>query len=135
MKSCTRQQAIDDLRRVLVEAAGDEHSVCQVAKERGLFCHGFAQWKLGELRAQYPQITRSRPKLSRTQMEDLADSWQMARQYVTGCDLACDVQMHEGKFQTCHGWAEFEDEELDRFHEEVCGTPVRIVAGDDADDA
>ena len=133
MKPCTRQEAIDDLRRVLVEAAGDEHSVCQVAKERGLFCHGFAQWKLGELKAQYPQITRSRPRLSRAEMEDLADRWQMARQLVTDCESACDVQMHEGKFQTCKGWDDFEDEELARFHLEVCGEEVQVVGVKEAD--
>ena len=78
MRSCTRREAIDDLRTALSEVSGDEHSICQVAKEKGLFCHGFAQWKLHELKAQYPQITRSRPRLTRDEMEDLADRWQMA---------------------------------------------------------
>lgn len=129
MKSCTREEVIQELRRALLDACGDEHSICHVAKEKGLFCRGFAQWKLHELKAQYPQITRSRPRLSRDEMEDLADRWQMARQFVTGRELACDVQLGEGRFQTCKGWDEFTDEELARFHSELCGEEIEIVPG------
>ncbi len=132
MKTCTRKEAIDDLRRTLEELSGDEHSVCHVAKAKGLFCRGFAQWKLHELKAQYPQITRSRPHLSRDEMEDLADRWQLARQYVQGEGLACDVQLGEGEFQTCKGWDEFDDEEIARFHLEICGDDVKIVPAPDA---
>lgn len=128
MKTCTRQEAIDDLRAALLELTGEEHSICQVAKEKGLFCHGFAQWKLHELKAQYPQITRSRPRLSRDQMEELADRWQLARQFARRESLACDVQVAEGKFQTCKGWDEFENDEIARFHLEICGDEVEIVA-------
>lgn len=130
MRTCTRQEAIDDLRLALTKASGDEHSICQVAKEKGLFCHGFAQWKLHELKAQYPQITRSRPHLTRDQMEDLADRWQMARQHVTDCHIACDVQLNESEFQTCKGWDEFEDEQIARFHHEICGEEVQIASAE-----
>ncbi len=126
MKTMTRDEVIDDLRKKLLETAGDEHSICHVAKEKGLFCHGFAQWKLYELKAQYPQITRSRRRLTRERMEDLADRWQVARQTATGKPLACDVQMGEGRFQTCKGWDAFDDAELARFHAEICGEEVEI---------
>jgi len=135
MKQCTRQQAIEDLRLALVRATGDSHSICHVAKERGLFCHGFAQWKLHELKAQYPQVTRSRKRLTREQMEDLADRWQMARQFVTDEKLACDVQMGEGEFQTCKGWDEFDDEQIAHFHEEICGEEVQISSEESSGDA
>jgi len=126
MKELTREQVIADLRRALVAVSGD-HSICQVAKERGLFCGGFAQWKLHELKARYPQITRSRHHLTREKMEDLADRWQLARQFATGEKLACDVQMHEGEHRTCRGWDEFDDETLARFHAELCDEEVKIV--------
>jgi len=135
MKTCTRQEAIDDLRQALTQASGEEHSICQVAKEKGLFCHGFAQWKLHELKAQYPQITRSRPHVTRDLMEDLADRWQMARQFATDHHLACDVQLEEGKFQTCKGWDEFDDEQIAHFHEEICGEEVQISSEESSGDA
>lgn len=127
MKTCSRQQAIDDLRSALIEIAGDEHSICLVAKEQGLFCHGFAQWKLHELKEKYGQITKSHPHPTREEMEDFADRWQMARQFAKGEGLACDLQLCEDKFQTCKGWDEFSDEELARFHTEICGSDVEIV--------
>ncbi len=126
MREVRRQEAIDDLRRELATVAGDEHSICQVAQERNLFCRGFAQWKLHELKARYPQIARSRPRITRKEMEELADRWQMARQFVTDEGLACDVQLHEGARQTCRGWDEFDDRQLEQFHAEICGEEVRI---------
>ena len=126
MKELTRNEVIDSLRKALVAIAGEDHSICKVAQERNLFCRGFAQWKLHELRDRYPQITSTRPRLSRQQLEDLADRWQMARQFVTDETLACDVQMHEGRHQTCKGWNEFDDEQLERFHLDLCGEEVKI---------
>lgn len=126
MKELTRSQAINALRETLVAVAGDDHSICQVAKEKDLFCRGLAQWKLHELKARYPQIARSRPHISRDRMEDLADRWQMARQFVLDEELSCDVQMKEGKYRTCKGWDEFGDDELQEFHRELCGEEIRI---------
>lgn len=126
MKELTREAAIGDLRDVLVAAAG-EHSICRVAKEKGLFCGGFAQWKLLELEERYPQIVRSRGgRLTRAQLEDLADRWQLARQFVHDESLSCDVQLHERRRRTCKGWDEFDDRELEEFHLELCGEEIRI---------
>lgn len=129
MKELTREEAIDALRNTLLEVAGeDEHSICRIAQEKNLFCRGFAQWKLHELQDRYPQITRSRHHLTRQQMEELADRWQVARQFATGEELACDVQLHESEHQSCKGWDEFDDEKLAEFYKELCGEEVRIRA-------
>jgi hypothetical protein len=127
MKTLTRLEAIEDLRQALLAMTDDEHSVCQVAKARGLFCHGFAKWKFSELKRNYPQITRSRPRLTPAELEDLANRWQLARQFVAGEDLACDVQMHEGERRTCRGWDEFTDRELEHFHLEILEQEIRIA--------
>ena len=128
MKQCTRQEAIDGLRQALESLCDDEHSVCQVAAAKGLFCHGFAQWKFGELKERYPQITRSRPALTRAELEELANRWQLARQFVDeGHHMACDLQPKETRFQQCRGWDEFDDRQLERFHAEVCGEEVEIT--------
>lgn len=126
MKELTREQTIGDLREALLAVGGEDHSICQVARDQHLFCGGFAQWKLHELKARYPQITRSRPHIKREVLEDLADRWQLARQFVTGEGFACDVQMHEGEHQTCKGWDEFDDDQLEQFHLEFCGEAVHI---------
>ena len=129
VRHCTREEAIGDLRKALEGLQDDQHSICQVAARRNLFCHGFAQWTFGELRKRYPQITRSRPRLTRAEMEELANRWQLARQFATGERTACDVQMHEHQFQQCRGWDEWSDADIEVFHEELCGEPVVIAAG------
>jgi hypothetical protein len=126
MNELTRQEVIDELRTALLAAGDGEHSNCRVVREKHLFCQGFAQWKLHELKQRYPQIVRSRPRLSRNELEELADRWQLARQFVTGKDLSCDVQVNEGRRQTCRGWDEFDDQQLERFYLELCGAAVRI---------
>ncbi|HEX6883490.1 MAG TPA: hypothetical protein VF530_08925 [Planctomycetota bacterium] len=127
-RSCTRAEAVTDLRRVLEGLQDDEHSMCEVAARKGLFCHGFAQWSSTELRRRYPQITRSRPHLTRQVLEDLANRWQLARQQATGERTACDVQAQGERYPQCRGWDEFENHELEAFHAELCGEPIRIVA-------
>jgi hypothetical protein len=126
MKELTRQEVIGELRQALLGVGDGEHSNCRVAREKDLFCRGFAQWKFHELKQRYPQIVRSRPRLTRQELEDLADRWQLARQFVTGKDLSCDVQVGEGRLQTCRGWDQFDDQQLEQFHLELCGAAVRI---------
>lgn len=127
-RSCTRTEAIADLRRALTALQDDEHSICRVAADKGLFCHGFARWSFTELRSRYPQITRSRPGLTRGRLEALADRWQLARQWATGEPTACDVQCHGERYPQCRGWDEFSDAELEDYHLELCGEPIRISA-------
>jgi hypothetical protein len=127
LRNCTRAEVVADLRRALEELQDEDHSICQVAAEKGLFCHGFARWSFTELRERYPQITRSRPRITRKRLEELADRWQLARQFATGEPTACDVQCNHERYQQCHGWGEFTDAELEDFHLELCGEPVSIV--------
>jgi hypothetical protein len=127
MRTLTRAEVIEDLRRVVDSWADDEKCACQAAAERGMFCKGFAQWKFGELKERYPQIMRSRRGITRPELEDLANRWQLARQWVSGKENACDVQAGETLFQQCKGWDEFDASELEGFHLELCGEEVRIV--------
>lgn len=124
----TRDEAIGDLRKALERLQDDQHSICQVAAERNLFCHGFAQWTSGELRARYPQIVRSRPRMTRQHLEELANRWQLARQWATDQPTACDVQQHERCHAQCRGWDEFSDAELEAFHVELCDEAIAIDA-------
>ena len=125
MKQLTRTQAIDALREALVALTDDDTCMCLAAARLGVYCKGFAQWKSYELKERYDWIARNRPGVTRRQLEDLANRWQLARQLVRGTPLACDTQSLE--HHTCNGWEGFRDEELAAFHGDLCGEPAEIV--------
>ena len=129
MKQRNRTQAIDELRAKLLNFVDDDHSMCQVAGQKGIFCGGFAQWKSNELKERYEMIAKSRPGITRKELEDLANRWQLARQYVSGTRLACDTEAVEHR--TCKGWDEFTDQQLVGFYAELCGEQIEIVPAEE----
>jgi hypothetical protein len=131
MNTLTREEAIRDLREELRKRVDEDHSLCQVAAQERIFCTGFSQWTFAELKALYPWITRSRPKLTRAELEDLANRWQLARQFVFDTELSCDAQcreqdVHGGYLEVCGGWNHFSDEEIARFHAQICGEEIDL---------
>lgn len=132
MRKITREEAIRDIRAELLELVDEEHSMCDVAAREGIFCGGFAHWSFGELKKLHPQIVRSRQRITPAQLRDLANRWQLARQFVTGERLACDLQQHETSHPICRGWDDFDDEQLAGFHATLCHEPVEIVPSDRA---
>lgn len=125
MKTLTRTQALDALRGHLVRLADDEHSVCEVAARLDIFCHGFDQWSDDELRRRYDWIVKRRPKVTRHELERIANLWQLARQEVHGMPTACDVQCSE--HDTCKGWDEWSNRDIAKFLQEMTGEPVSVV--------
>lgn len=112
-----RRAAIARLRSALRPVAGTDRSLCSVAAERGIFCRGFRRWNAAEFDRQWrPAIGRS-THLSRGQMEQFADIWQLAEQLRQGVALACDAT--PGPSSPCRGWDEFSDEDLARFCREL----------------
>lgn len=79
MKVVTRLQAIDDLRRAILQLVDDEHSMCDTAKRLGIYCRGFAQYADEELFERYKWIVQRRGVKTREELEDLANRWQLAR--------------------------------------------------------
>ena len=126
METLTREEAIAKLRTKLMDYVDDEHSICDVAARFHIFCGGFAQWTFSELKKRHPMIVKSRPRITPAELKELANRWQLARQYATGSDFACDVQMHEGEKRVCQGWNEFSDEDLAGFVGEICGETVQV---------
>ncbi len=121
-----RNEAIDILRAELLKRIGDEDmSACKVAAQQGIFCRGFARYSDAELRERYDWIARRRPSLSRGELEEIADRWQLARQEIGELPIACDVQkkVHD----TCRGWDDFSNQELSRFVAEICGRHVIVI--------
>jgi hypothetical protein len=120
----SRPQIIDLLRSELLKRAGQDVSACRVAAEQGVFCHGFARYSDEELRRRYEWIVRRRPTLTRDELEEIADRWQMARQEVTHTPIACDVQQRV--HDTCRGWDDFSNDDLSRFYFEMTGKDIVI---------
>lgn len=118
-KVLSRTEAIGRLRHHLKTLTDDEHSMCQVAAKKGVFCHGFARWNDEELRKHFAGLVSQRPKLNRWQLEELANRWELARQIVQGVALACDAQTLE--HDTCRGWDDFSNQELERFCADILG--------------
>lgn len=129
MKKLTRDQAINAIRAKLLTLVDDEHSMCEVSSRLGIYCGGFSQWSSGELREKHNWIVQNRPAVKRPELEDLANRWQLARQYVLGTLISCDTQADEHEqHHTCHGWKQFTDEQLAGFHREILGEELEIVA-------
>lgn len=121
-----RASLIERLRKELLRLAAGDQSICRMAAERGIFCHGFKKFSDADLRGRLQWIARRRPDATRAEMEDLGDRWQLARQDVKGLPTSCDVQKQEQDL--CGGWDDFTDDDLLRFYNELSITPVAATA-------
>jgi hypothetical protein len=120
----SRREAIARLRAALLALADDEHSMCQVAAERGVFCYGFRRWNASEFDRRWRCAIGRSTHLSRQQMEDFANLWQLAEQVRQRVSLACDAKpTREG---TCRGWDEFSNADISRFCADLLGKDVLI---------
>lgn len=125
MNEMTRTEAIDALRSRLVKLADDDHCICDVASKLHVFCGGFSRLKSHELRERYDWIVKRRPHITRKELEELANRWQLARQFLLEKNLACDAETLDRNL--CRGWDEFSDEELATQVRELLCTEVEIV--------
>lgn len=123
MKTISRSQAIADLRREFLKLVDADHSLCQVAARRGLFCNGFARFGTDELAERLPW--RVPAGTARAEVERQANAWLSAVQDLAHGRLPCEGEVERGRL--CAGWEEFFESELARFHREMCGDEVRVV--------
>ncbi len=123
-ETLSRDGAIDILRTELLKLAGDDVSICKIAAEKNIFCRGLHRHKDVELRRKFDWINSRNPRMTRAEMEEMVDRWQLARQEVADLPAACDVQQleHDG----CHGWDDFSNEDLSRFCLELTGRTVIV---------
>jgi hypothetical protein len=124
MEYVSRPSLIVALRNELAHRANGEMSICKLAAQTGVFCKGFRRYSDAELRERYSWIARKNPEVSRAELEETADRWQMARQDVIGAATACDVQQLE--HDACGGWDDFTNEELSRFLLDLTGRKVEV---------
>ena len=127
MRRITRTQAIEDLRAVLLGRIDEGNSLCRVVSREGIFCRGFSRWTARELERRFPWVVRREPDLGREHLELEANSWQLGAQDQSTGRLPCDVHAGNAAHSPCAGWDGFDERELARFHEELCGEAVRVV--------
>lgn len=120
-----RSQAISHLRGALLAMTDDEHSLCQVAAERGIFCRGFRRWGEAEFDRRWRKYIGRSTHLTRAQMEEYANVWELAEQIRRRVSLACDAQT--ATHGPCRGWNEFSNAELARFCNDVLGENVDVI--------
>jgi hypothetical protein len=120
-----RSEVVDLLRSELLKRTDSETSACKFAAERGAICRGFARYGEGELRRKYSWITRRHPEMTRHDLEEVANRWQLARQDVAALPVACDVQQIE--HDMCRGWDDFTNGDLARFYTELTGKKITVV--------
>lgn len=121
----TRARAVEKLRDGLRRLVDDDHSLCRVAAERGIFCRGFARWPDSEFDRRFRGALGRSTHLTRVQMEALADVWQLAEQIRCRVTLACDAQ--GASHGACRGWDEFSNADLQRYCVDILGLDVVVA--------
>jgi len=125
MLTLNRSEAIAAIRKKLLDMVDEDHSMCQVAAERGICCNGFARLDDEQLRQRYSWLLRINPLMSRQELAEKANRWELARQTIHDVPIACDSQILEK--DTCEGWDEFDDATLARYYKELTGEDLEIL--------
>ena len=125
-----RGEAVARLREALLTLTDGEHSICQIASERGIFCRGFRRWNASEFDQRWRSAIGRSTHLSRAQMEEFANLWQLSEQVRQHVSLACDAAAN--RLGGCRGWGEFSNADLSRFCADVLGLSVQVVETDNS---
>ncbi|MEO6324777.1 MAG: hypothetical protein ABIT01_18585, partial [Thermoanaerobaculia bacterium] len=56
----TRNYAIRKLREYLLTLTDEDHSMCEVAARKGIFCKGFQRWSDDELKVHFASLVKRR---------------------------------------------------------------------------
>ena len=113
----SRDEAIAILRENLVALSQPDKSTCEIVRERGILCRGFDRYSNADLRAVFAHVGGLRPSLSRADVEKRAAMAQLATQRERGTATCCDAQWQ--LYESCHGWDDFSNEDLERFCREI----------------
>ena len=120
----SRPRAIALLRDRLSSLTDDEHCACTVAAKENVFCAGFRELPDAELRRRFSWIAKSRPGISREELESLISVYHLGRQQVAGLTLCCDVETRE--HCGCDGWNRFDNLALEGAILELTGRRVLV---------
>jgi hypothetical protein len=121
----SRAWAIRSLREFLMTLTDEDHSMCRVATDRGIFCQGFRKLNDADLQKHFAGLVERRPGVNRWQLEALGNQWELARQTVDRLPLACDVEQKE--HGTCGGWDDLSNEDLAGYCAGLLGQDVLVT--------
>jgi hypothetical protein len=124
VEKLSRPQAIERMRQKLVKLTDQDHCLCSVVGQLGIFCRGFKSLPEKDLRQRYHWISRKRPGAPREAIEELANLYHLGRQEVTGAAICCDLETRE--HGGCDGWNNFANTQLEEFYLALMGEPVEI---------
>jgi len=124
-ETISREVAIGRIRIKMIELCDTGKSACQVAAERNILCKGFKRDSDDELRQRYAPYVCGAETISRSDLERVANHWQLARQRTEEALVACDVQYRY--YQVCRGWNDFSNEELSDFCFELTGARPKVI--------
>jgi prophage tail gpP-like protein len=124
MMTITREAAVGRIRTKLIDMSEDGKSMCEIAAEKNVLCHGFHRDSADELRKRYAGKIPDAENLCRSDLEQRANEWQLKRQRKEGTLLCCDVQYMF--YETCRGWDDFTNEDLARFCRELTGKDFAV---------
>jgi len=125
VKTLKRSFVIDKLREFLVNFTDDDHSMCEEAARRGILCKGFRKFTTPELKQKFDYMVKHRPAITRPQLEELINQYELARQEVHHVPLACDAATIDQDL--CMGWNEFSNEDLARFYQNWYGEEITVL--------
>jgi len=120
----TRPQAIAAIREKLAAMCDNEHCACEAAAHLGVFCRGFRDLPDAALRGRFDWIARSRPGISRNELERLISLYHVARQQVGGFQLCCDAETRE--HCGCDGWNMFDNAFLEKTYKDLTGRDALV---------
>ncbi|MEA2766062.1 MAG: hypothetical protein QOK07_2466 [Gemmatimonadaceae bacterium] len=124
-ETISREVAISRIRTEMAELCDGGKSACQVAAERNILCRGFNRDSDDELRRRYAPYVGAAERISRSDLERVANHWHLARQRTEDVPLACDVQYQH--HQVCRGWDDFSNQELSDFCLELAGVRPHVI--------
>jgi len=106
----SREDALNKIRGYLVDNTRADETTCQAAARLGVFCHGYDQWTVEELRQLYPWLAKKAPNATRGQFLQLVMAWDGARTLARKMPTTCDVKVfdHEG----CLGFDRYTNQQL-----------------------
>ncbi len=107
----SRQEALQKIREFLASKQRDDETTCQAVARLGIFCQGYDQWDVDQLRELYPWLAkRVTEDTSREEFLKLVVAWDGARALAHKVETTCDVHLidHDG----CLGFDRFSNEQL-----------------------
>ena len=109
----SREEALTRIRRFLKQNTRTDETTCQAAARLGIFCHGYDQWTVGQLRDLYPWLAKKMPaETPKEEFLKLVVAWDNARTLVHKAPTTCDALAQD--HDACLGFDRFNSASLKR---------------------